>query len=157
MDPSRIERLTVDQKQCLRLFFANLSIKEIGIELATSPNTVKGRLKSARQLLDADTSMKAAILLVQHERDTLGIDPPRSLGLERQLIEEVRATAPDLPAAVAINRLGVERLQRFGLIVAAAFVAVAFLGALRSGLEDLMHFFWAYRIDISDYPYRPTH
>jgi DNA-binding CsgD family transcriptional regulator len=154
MDSFRFDQLSNDQKDCLRLLFANLSIKEIGRELDVSHNTIKGRLKSARRLLGAGSSMKAAIILVQYERDTLGIDPPRSLGLERQLIDEDQATAPDSSGALARIRNPFGYLSRIGLIVAIAFGVVAFAGAMLVGAQAIKHVFRAERIDISDYPYR---
>jgi DNA-binding CsgD family transcriptional regulator len=154
MDLSRFDQLSDDQKQYLRLLFANLSIKEIGIETDISPNTVKGRLKLARRILGVDRSMKAAILFVRHERDTLGIDPPRSLGIERDLIEAIGTAAPvqtDAPARIR-NQFGF--LSRIGLIVAIAAGVVLFAGGLFVGIEAISQIFRAEQIDISDYPYR---
>jgi DNA-binding CsgD family transcriptional regulator len=152
-DP-RLDQLSERQKQCLRLLFANLSIKEIGAELDLAPVTVKGHLSNARRLLGVNRSMQAARILVRHEHHTLGIEPPRPVGLERHLPDEEAAAALAGQALVVRNRYHLGLLQRTVLIVAIAFVAVALAGALLIGAEALSRIFWDYRIDISDYPYR---
>jgi DNA-binding CsgD family transcriptional regulator len=154
MNPSHFSRLSDEQKACLRLVFANLSIKEIGRELNESPNTIKSRLTSARRLLEVDTSMHAAAILVRHERDTLGVDPPRCLALERQLTDEDDATTPEGPVLAVRNRYSFGYLSRIALIVAIAFGSVEFAGALLVGSEAIKQIFQTERIDISDYPYR---
>jgi hypothetical protein len=111
-------------------------------------------LKSARRLLQVDTSMHAAAILVRHERDTLGVDPPRSIGLERKLSDEDAATTPESPVIAVRNRYLFGYLSRIGLIVALAFGAVALAGALLVGSEAITQIFRAEQVDISDYPYR---
>lgn len=153
MDVSRINELSERQKECLRLLFANYSIKDIANELDLALSTVKGHLTNARQILGADRSMQAARILVEYEH-TLGIEPPRPVGLERPLIDDGAATALATPTLVVRNRNPFGYLVRIGLIVAIAFGAVALAGATLVGSTAITQIFRAERIDISDYPYR---
>src|SRR3546814_10879605 len=66
-------RLNERQKECLRLFYANLEVKEIASEIGLSPNTVKKYLLDARRTLGVSRSMQAARILVEYERDTRGV------------------------------------------------------------------------------------
>jgi DNA-binding CsgD family transcriptional regulator len=153
MSDRQFDRLSERQKQCLRLFYANLEIKEIAIELNLSPNTVKEHLRDARLMLHASRSMQAARLLIDHERDTQGVSPPSRVGLERNLLEGGVATEPAFWPA-ARNRYNLGFLSRIGLIVAIAFGVVAFAGALLSSAEAITSLFIDFGIDISDPPYR---
>lgn len=154
MDKRQLDRLNDRQKQCLRLFYANLGIKEIAAELNLSPFTVRGHLRDARHLLGAGRSMTAARMLVEHERDTLGIATPNRIGLDRELANEGAATPPGVSVGAVRNRYNLGILARFGLIIAIAFIAVALAGALLVGAEAITRIFVDYRIDISDPPYR---
>jgi DNA-binding CsgD family transcriptional regulator len=148
MDQDRFAQLSERQRQCLRLCYANLSVKEIGAELGLSPFTVREHLRDARRILRVNRSMQAARLLVHYERDTLGVPLPNRIGLDRQFPDEGSAIAH----ATARNRYPLGVLQRFGLIVAIAFGAVALAGALLVGAEAITWIFRAEGIDISDYP-----
>ena len=147
-------QLNERQKQCLRLFYANLGIKEIAAELNLSPFTVRGHLRDARRLLGAGRSMTAARLLVDYERNTFGIATPNRVGLDRDLDDENPATPTGLSIGAVRNRYNLGILTRIGLIVAIAFVAVALAGALLVGAEAITRIFLDYRIDIPDPPYR---
>lgn len=147
-------QLSERQRECLRLLYANLGVKEIAAELSLSPFTVRTHLRDARRIVGASRSMQAARLLVEHERDTSGIATPNRIGLDRHFPHDVSATSVSEPAAVVRNRYHFGLLQRIGLIVAIAFVAVALAGALLVGAEAITRIFVDYRIDISDPPYR---
>jgi len=151
IDPARLSDLNERQRQCLRLYYANLEIKEIARELGLSPHTVREHLRDARRILGVGRSMQAARLLVEYERDTLGVPLPNRVGLERRFRQESGATAI---TAVARNRYPIGPLIRIGLIVAIAFGAVALAGALLVGAEAITHVLWTERIDLSDTPYR---
>lgn len=151
LNPKAYDRLSERQKQCLRLFHANFEIKEIGLELALSPNTVKKYLGEARGILGVSRSAQAARLLVDYEGDTLGIPPLKRLGSDSDLPQSDSAAGQNSGAR---ERYPLGFLARIGLIVAIAFIAVAFAGALVVGVDAINRFFVGYRIDISDPPYR---
>jgi DNA-binding CsgD family transcriptional regulator len=152
MNDERVNELSERQKQCLRLYYANLEVKEIGAKLLLSPNTVKKYLRDARRTLGASRSMQAARFLVGYEQDTQGIPPPSRLVSESEIADQ--DVAPEQMRPVARNRYNLTILQRIGLIVAIAFVAVALGGALLVGADAITRIFVGYGIDISDKPYR---
>jgi len=148
MEQHRFDKLSERQRQCLRLCYANLAIKEIGAELGLSPFTVREHLRDCRRILNVNRSMQAARLLVHHEQDTFGVPLPNRIGLDRQFPDESGAAAD----ATARNRYPLGTLQRIGLIVAIAFGAVALIGGLLVGAEAITWIFRAEGIDLSDYP-----
>lgn len=148
------DRLSEREKECLRLYYANLEIKEIAAELGLSPNTVKEHLRDARRHLGTSRSMQAARLLIDHEKESRGVYPPSRVGLVRDFAEDGAAPGrPDLPP-IARNRYNFGILLRIGLIIAIAFGAVALTGALLVGAEAITRLFVDHEIDISDPPYR---
>ena len=151
-DAERIAQLTDRQKQCLRLYYASLEVKEIGAELGLSPNTVKKYLGEARQTLRTSRSIQAARLLVEYERDTWGISPPSRLAANVAIPDD--GEAPERIGPGARNRYSLPRLPRMGLIVAIAFGVVALAGALLAGAETITRILIGYEIDLSDPPYR---
>ena len=146
----RIDELTERQKQCLRGIYANLSIKEIGLQLDLSPHTVTEHLRYARRLLGVSRSMQAARLLVRHEGDS------RTVPMPMGVVAEEAATDTDLASPVGLvrNRYNLSSLQRIGLTIAVAFSAIAIAGALIVGADAINRVFVGYGIDISDPPYR---
>src|ERR1700760_2870346 len=125
MDESRIGRLNERQKQCLRLYHAQLEAKEIAKKLGIPPHTVNEHLRDARRILGVGRSIHAARLLAEHERDnSLGAEP-FGVDPEQQTEEKKDATLPETTATVARkSRYHLTTLQRLGLIVAIAFLAV---------------------------------
>lgn len=154
MSYRRFDMLSERQKQCLRLYYANLEIKEIAARLSLSPNTVKEHLRDARRLLCVSRSMQAARIFVDHERDTHGVSPPKRVGLKEFPSDKGAAEAMVMRSAAARNRYNLGILQRIGLIVAIAFIAVALGGSLLVGADAITRIFVEYGIDISDKPYR---
>lgn len=149
-----VDRLSERQKQCLRLYYANYGIKEIGIELNLSTNTVNEHLRNSRRILGVDRSMQAARMLRRHENPNIDVSSPNSV--ERRWGDDHpdAATAAVNPAAVARNRSNLGFLVKVGLMVAIAFGAVALAGALLVGADAITGFFLNHEIDISDPPYR---
>ena len=147
-------RLNERQKECLRLFYANLEVKEIASEIGLSPNTVKKYLLDARRTLGVSRSMQAARILVEYERDTRGVPPPKRLVALPDLADDHGAWVEAASSTNARNRYNLTLLQRLGLIVAIALGAVALAGALLVGAEAITRIFVDYEIDISDPPYR---
>jgi DNA-binding CsgD family transcriptional regulator len=66
-DADRIDRLTERQKECLRLVGLGFEIKEIARELRLSPTAVVERLRTARRILDVESSRDAARMLARQE------------------------------------------------------------------------------------------
>ena len=152
MKSPAIDKLSKRQKECLRLYYANFEVKEIGAKLGLSPNTIKKYLRDARGTLGVSRSMQAARIFVEHERDTQGIPPPSRLAVSWEIDDP--DDAPEPPGPAARNRYNLTILQRIGLIVAIAFVAVALAGALLVGAEAITRIFVGYGIDISGNPNR---
>lgn len=154
-DPGRLARLNERQRQVLRLYYRNYSVKEIARELGLSPHTVNEHLRDARRVLGVARSMQAARMLAEFEGNNLAV--PDAIGVEPDAppSNESGATPDREPAgAVRKNRYRLTTLQRLGLIVAIAFVAVALAGALLGVADTVTRIFTAGHIDISDPPYR---
>jgi DNA-binding CsgD family transcriptional regulator len=67
MNINGLNKLTENQKQCLRLVHEGLEAKEIAHKLLISQHAVIERLRNARRLLEAPSSKYAARFLAQHE------------------------------------------------------------------------------------------
>lgn len=65
-----VERLTEDQRACLRGVLAHQTSKEIARHLGISPHTVDARIRSAIKLLDVETRREAALMLEKFEHQT---------------------------------------------------------------------------------------
>ena len=68
MDSDRIDRLTEQQRICLRHVYAHLTSKEIAPLMGIEPNTVDQHIKTAMRLLDVGDRRAAARMLAEHER-----------------------------------------------------------------------------------------
>lgn len=66
-----IDRLTENEKECLRRRLLPQAAKEMALELGVSPHAVEKRLKMARTKLGLSSSLQAARLLVQAESQPL--------------------------------------------------------------------------------------
>jgi len=154
MDPSRLDKLSERQKECLRLVYQNYDAKQIGRKLSISPNTVNRHLQDARLVCGTSRSMDIAILLVKHEGGHRITTKPIGIPSLDSIEHERRATVPDSSAALARNRFPAGMLTRIALIFAIAASALVLAGAAVNGVEGLTRLFWAHRIDISDAPYR---
>ena len=67
MDQHRLDRLTDQQRICLRHVYAHLTSKEIAPLLGIEPNTVDQHVKAAMRVLDVGDRRAAARLLAEHE------------------------------------------------------------------------------------------
>ncbi|MBW8910323.1 MAG: helix-turn-helix domain-containing protein [Sphingomonas sp.] len=154
-DQSRLARLNERQKSCLRLYYQGLEAKEIARELGNSPNTVNQHLRDARRILGVARSVQAARLLAEAEgHNRVGTDPRRIAAADRadQMAGVGSTEASAGPARK--NRYRLSTLQRFGLIIAIAFLAVALGGALLAAAETITRVLRSAQIDLSDPPYR---
>lgn len=152
MHNSNIEKLSRRQKQCLRLYYSNFEVKEIGAKLRLSPNTVKKHLRDARRTLGVSRSLQAARILVEYEQETQGIPPPSRIASNPEFADP--SDVPEAASPDARNRYNLTILHRLGLILALAFGVVALAGALLVGAEAITRILVGYEIDISDPPYR---
>lgn len=72
MDRSRIDTLTSRQREALRLLAAPMRPKEVAAAMGLSPRTVEDHLAEATRRIGAGSSLEAARLLAEHERQTPG-------------------------------------------------------------------------------------
>jgi DNA-binding CsgD family transcriptional regulator len=75
MERNRLDRLTEQQRICLRHVYAHLTSKEIAPLLGIEPGSVDQHIKAAMRVLGVSDRRTAARLLVEHE----GAEPPQSL------------------------------------------------------------------------------
>lgn len=154
-DLSHLSRLNERQKACLRLYYQGLEAKEIAREFGISPNTVNQHLRDARRILGVSRSVQAARMLTEAEgHNRLGNDPRRIAAANRADQIKGVGSPETLGASARKYRYRLTTLQRLGLIVAIAFLAVAFAGALIAATDTITRVFRADQIDISDPPYR---
>jgi len=148
-DPAR---LSDRQRDCLRLLYANFETKEIAARLGLSPYTVKEHLRDARRILGVSRSIQAARLLVEYERDILGVPPAKRADEESPPADSGSATESGPAAKVVRARYPIGILTRLSLIVVIAVAAVALAGALLVGAEAITRVLRAEQIDLSDHP-----
>jgi len=67
MDRNRIDRLTEQQRNCLRHVYAHRTSKEIAPLLGIEPGSVDQHIKAAMRILDVPDRRTAARVLAQHE------------------------------------------------------------------------------------------
>ncbi len=67
MATDALDRLTPEQRDCLRLVQAGFEAKEIGVALSITTNVVNEHLRAARRRLQVTSSRQAARLLAAHE------------------------------------------------------------------------------------------
>lgn len=67
MESDRLDRLTEQQRICLRHVYAHLTSKEIAPLMGIEPNTVDQHIKAAMRVLDAPDRRAAARMLAEHE------------------------------------------------------------------------------------------
>lgn len=68
MDPHRLDRLTEQQRACLRFVYSHLTSKEIAPLLGIEPGSVDQHIKAAMRVLGVGDRRTAARLLAEHER-----------------------------------------------------------------------------------------
>ncbi|HZF43729.1 MAG TPA: helix-turn-helix transcriptional regulator [Sphingomonadaceae bacterium] len=67
--PSSIERVTENQRECLRLVWRHYESKQIARELNITPFAVDGRIKNAMRTLQVEDRFEAARMIVQAEAE----------------------------------------------------------------------------------------
>ena len=145
------DQLSEREKECLRLCYANLEIKEIAAKLGLSIHTVREHLCSARRLLRTHRSIQAARLFVAYEQEISGAPPPKRIDLERVSDDQGNAVESHHGLA-ARNRFNLGFLIRIAMMTAIAFGALALAGSLMVSASAITRFFEDHEIDISDPP-----
>ena len=95
--PSRTDRLTDRERECLRLVHAHMNSKQIARRLGIKPSTVDRHCENAARKLNASGRVDAALLLLAEP-----VVPNDSVS-EPVPIAAVAATGPSVPAKGAIN------------------------------------------------------
>src|ERR1700752_5180621 len=67
MDPDRLDRLTEQQRVCLRHVYAHMTSKEIAPLLGIAPNSVDQHIKAAMRTLAVPDRRAAARMLAEYE------------------------------------------------------------------------------------------
>lgn len=67
MDVERLERLTEQQRACLRMVYLHMTSKEIAPRLGIEPGSVDQHIKAAMRTLGVGERRTAARLLAEHE------------------------------------------------------------------------------------------
>ncbi len=102
--PSRTDRLTDRERECLRLVHAHLNSKQIARRLGIKPSTVDRHCENAARKLNASGRVDAALLLVADQpvpNDSVSEPPPIASG-------------PDLPFPDAAKGVTNDRYRRTG-------------------------------------------
>ena len=95
--PSRTDRLTDRERECLRLVHAHMNSKQIARCLGIKPSTVDRHCENAARKLNASGRVDAALLLVAEQ------PVPNDSVSEPVPIAAVAATGPSVPAKGAIH------------------------------------------------------
>ena len=134
-DPSRaaVARLTAKERDCLKRWLGHATAKEIAIDLGITHHAVEKRLKSARQKLDAASSLDAARILARVEGYGRAVSG---------LPEVVAGNAPAHSVGHAAARPGTPGLLRYaatvpGVIIMSLALAAALAFALSGNRADI--------------------
>ncbi|MES2058132.1 MAG: helix-turn-helix transcriptional regulator [Pseudomonadota bacterium] len=94
MPESRFDRLTLRQKDCLRLVAQGYTSKEIGRELGISYSTVDNHLLAATQALGAGSRAEAARLFMRNAPVTMAAETDDSSGQQLPRQPQTLAVPP---------------------------------------------------------------
>lgn len=99
MDVERIDRLTEQQRVCLRMVYSHLTSKEIAPRLGIEPNSVDQHIKAAMRTLGVSDRRAAALILAQYESRPaavemreiqVGYDASPVAGIGRSLVRRTK-------------------------------------------------------------------
>lgn len=85
-----LNRLTDNERECLRRRLRHQTAKEMAIDLGVSPHAVEKRLKMARTKLGLSSSLEAARLLETVERDGPTVPQPADLAFANPATQAMR-------------------------------------------------------------------
>ncbi|HVQ08882.1 MAG TPA: helix-turn-helix transcriptional regulator [Allosphingosinicella sp.] len=145
MDRDRLDRLTDQQRACLRMVFQHMTSKEIAPRLGIEPGSVDQHIKAAMRTLGVGERRVAARILAQHEAGgEQRADSDRVLAMhEEQAGFDTTSTRP-LPAKFQPplpiwggkpSDLG--PLRRLAWIFAIMLMVALSFGVFLAGLEAL--------------------
>lgn len=145
MDIERLDKLTDQQRACLRMVYLHMTSKEIAPRLGIEPGSVDQHIKAAMRILGVGERRAAARMLAEYES---GRGKSEALGLavhEDQAGFEAAAPLrePIFPLPLDGRRPGkVGAMKRLAWIAGITIgIALAF-GALISGVEALSRLIW---------------
>lgn len=145
MDSDRLERLTEQQRVCLRLVYEHMTSKEIAPHLGIEPGSVDQHIKAAMRILDVGDRRAAAKMLAEYEENR-GRSPVSGVRMQQEP-KPYDATPPRLEPILPLPLEGLRPthvgwMKRLGWIAAIAIgIALAF-GALIAGAEALTRLVW---------------
>lgn len=145
MENERLERLTEQQRACLRMVYQHMTSKEIAPRLGIEPGSVDQHIKAAMRTLGVGERRTAARLLAEHEGGgEKGVKEPLAMREEQAGFDAAAALGePILPLPLGGMRpTNVGTLKRLMWIALIAIgIALAF-GTLAAGLEALTRILW---------------
>lgn len=153
MDQAAPRQLTNRQREALRLYYQNLSIKEIAVKLDSTPAAITERLRDARRMLGVSRSMEAARIVAQHGGYTRDVDSAGGLAADVAMGQPTPQKRSDGSTVVGANRYRFSVLQRLGIILLGAVGILALTGAVVIGVYALSYLFRAEKISIAEKPY----
>jgi DNA-binding CsgD family transcriptional regulator len=139
MENERLDRLTEQQRACLRMVYRHMTSKEIAPRLGIEPGSVDQHIKAAMRVLGVGERRTAARLLAEYEGAAA---PGEELAVHEQQAEFEAAPphppGPRLPLPIWGSRpsdLGPWR--RLAWIFAIMFLIALSFGVFLAGLEAL--------------------
>jgi len=144
MDRDRLDRLTEQQRACLRMVYQHMTSKEIAPRLGIEPGSVDQHIKTAMRKLGVCDRRAAARMLAEHE----DAGPPRAdAGLVLEMHEEQADfhAAPGLASSKFQPPLPIwggkpsdlGPLRRLAWIFAIMLMVALSFGVFLAGLEAL--------------------
>jgi DNA-binding CsgD family transcriptional regulator len=129
MERERWERLTEQQRVCLRHVYAHKTSKEIAPLLGIAPNSVDQHIKAAMRVLGVGDRRSAAIMLARLEGTAdPGPDPPP--------VDRAQGLRLPLPIGGSKPR-HLSPLHRLAWILAAMLLIALVFGVFLAGLDAL--------------------
>jgi len=140
MDTERLDRLTEQQRACLRLVYRHMTSKEIAPLLGIEPGSVDQHIKAAMRVLGVGERRTAARLLAEYEGaaapgEELAVREEQA-GFEAEPMTPSRKFQPPLPIwGGKPSDLG--PLRRLAWIFAIMLMIALSFGVFLAGLEAL--------------------
>jgi DNA-binding CsgD family transcriptional regulator len=140
MDRDRLDRLTDQQRACLRMVYAHMTSKEIAPRLGIEPGSVDQHIKAAMRVLGVGERRTAARLLAEHEGaaapgEELAVHEEQA-GFEASPGPPLRKLQPPLPIwGGKPSDLG--PVRRLAWIFAIMLMIALSFGVFIAGLEAL--------------------
>ena len=137
MESDRLERLTDQQRVCLRLVYAHMTSKEIARLLGIEPGSVDQHIKAAMRMLGVGDRRAAARMLAEYEEED---HYPARAGLrmqdEQMPFMPMRPREPLLPLPwEGLRPTHVGWPKRLAWVAAIAIGIVLAFGALLAAVE----------------------